>query len=231
MKRVLILAAHLDDSVLAMGGSIRKLVKFGAQVSVFCFGNGDEAYTQPGGSPAAVRRFKEGAEKAHAMLGVHSLECFDIGDFEVTANAELYRQCIAAIRKHRPDIIFGHWPAEYFQRHQMAQMSIDAWNQARWNCSADFGAQPWTAQKYFHFELNDLLPQPTHLVDVSAEFEDKMQAAAAYDAEGGHLDDWQDEMRARARYYGSRIQVEYAEAFKQSAYLPTKIKEAEDFFN
>jgi LmbE family N-acetylglucosaminyl deacetylase len=30
MKRVLILAAHLDDSVLAMGGSIRKLVKFGA---------------------------------------------------------------------------------------------------------------------------------------------------------------------------------------------------------
>ena len=43
MKRVLILAAHLDDSVLAMGGSIRKLVKFGAQVSVFCFGNGDAA--------------------------------------------------------------------------------------------------------------------------------------------------------------------------------------------
>ena len=49
-----------------------------------------------------------------------------------------------------------------------------------------------------------------------------MKAMAAYDPDGGHLDDWQDEMEARARFYGSRIGVKYAEPFKQSSYLPEK---------
>lgn len=231
MKKVLILGAHLDDSVIAMGGTIAKLVKEGAQVNVFCFGNGDEAYTVPGTQQQAVKRFMEGAEKAHRILGANSLECVGQGDFEVAANAPSYRLCIGAIRKYQPDVIFGHYPAEYFQHHDMAQMSIDAWNQARWNCTADFGRNPWCAKKYFHFEINDLLPQASHLVDVSEFFEQKMEAMSCFDPEGGHLDDWEDEMRARARFYGSRIGCKYAEAFKQSFYLPEAVKDTNIFFN
>lgn len=230
MKKILILAAHLDDSIIAMGGTIRKLVKSGCEVSVFCFGNGDEAYTVPGGSTEAVRRFKEGADKAHAILGVKTLECFDVGDFAVGATAPFYRECIGAIRRYQPDVIFGHWKAEYFQHHGMAQMSIDAWNQARWNCTADFGAQPWTASRYFHFEVSDLLPQPSHLVDISHEFSAKIEAMAAYDPDGGHLYGWADEMEARARFHGARAHVKYAEAFQQNFYLPLKVTDTASFF-
>lgn len=230
MKKVLILGAHLDDSIYAMGGTIRKLVKDGCRVNVFCFGNGDEAYTVPGGSNEAIRRFKEGAALAHEILGVKNPECFDVGDFEVNATAPFYRACIGAIRKYKPDVIFGHWKAEYFQHHGMAQMSIDAWNQARWNCTADFGVEAWAAKRYFHFEITDLLPQPTHLVDISEEFADKMKALAAYDPKGGHLNDWENEMEARAHFYGSRIGVKYAEAFKQSFYIPEKVTDTNSFF-
>ena len=230
MKKVLVLGAHLDDSVIAMGGTIAKLVQAGIEVNVFCFGNGDEAYTVPGGQAAAVARFKRGAEEAHRILGVRNLECMDVGDFEVGASAHSYRQLIGAIRKYRPDAVFGHYPAEYFQHHGMAQMSIDAWNQARWQCTADFGTEPWTVERYYHFEIADLLPRPSHLVDVSEVFETKMKAMACYDAEGGHLGGWEDEMRARARFYGSRIGVMYAEAFKQSFYLPVKVTDTETFF-
>ena len=231
MKKVLILGAHLDDSVIAMGGTIGKLVKSGAEVSVFCFGNGDEAYTTPGGQQEAVKRFVAGAEAAHKLLGVKNLECVGLGDFEVDANAPNYRLCIGAIRKYQPDVIFGHYPAEYFQHYGMAQMSIDAWNQARWNCTADFGTTPWTVKCYFHFEINDLLPQPSHLVDVSDFFEQKMEAMSCHDPEGGHLDDWEDEMRARARFYGSRIGCQYAEAFKQNFYLPIAVTDTSTFFD
>ena len=62
--KVLVLGAHLDDSVIAMGGVIRKLANAGCEVSVFCFGNGDEAYTKPGDSPKAVERFKRDAVRA-----------------------------------------------------------------------------------------------------------------------------------------------------------------------
>lgn len=230
MKKVLILGAHLDDSIIAMGGTVVKLVNSGAEVNVFCFGNGDEAYITPGGQAEAVRRFKEGAAEAHRIVGVKNLECADVGDFEVNMTAQFYRQCIGAIRKYQPDVIFGHWPAEYFQHHAMSRMSLDAWNQARWNCTADFGTEPWRAKKFFHFEIQDLLPEPTHLVDISDEFEIKMKAMAAYDPDGGHLDDWQDEMEARARFYGSRIGVKYAEPFKQSSYLPEKVSSTDVFF-
>ncbi|MBO4292010.1 MAG: PIG-L family deacetylase, partial [Lachnospiraceae bacterium] len=207
MKKVLILGAHLDDSVISMGGTIARLVKEGAEVNVFCFGNGDEAYTVPGQQKQAVAQFKHGAEEAHKILGVKSLECMDVGDFEVNATPLAYRQTIGAIRKYKPDVIFGHWSAEYFQHHGMARMSIDAWNQARWNCTADYGTEPWAAKRYFHFEIADLLPQPSHLMDISDVFELKMKAMACFDAESGHLGGWEDEMRARARFYGSRIGV------------------------
>ena len=48
MKSVLVLAAHLDDSIIAVGGTIRKFVNSGYEVNVICFGNGVEAYTAPG---------------------------------------------------------------------------------------------------------------------------------------------------------------------------------------
>ena len=230
MKKVLILGAHLDDSVIAMGGTIRKLTRSGCEVSVFCFGNGDEAYTRPGGRREAVKRFKAGAEKAHELLGCASLECYDVGDFEVGASAEFYRQCIGAIRKYQPEVIFGHDFAEYFQHRGMAQMSLDAWNQARWNCSADHGTRSWSAKKYFQFEVEDTLRDPSCYVDISGEFEDKIAAMAEFDPDGGHLGGWQDVMRARARFHGSRIGVKYAEVFRQNFYIPEKVSDMSFFF-
>ena len=74
-NKVLVLGAHLDDSVIAMGGTIRKLVKSGCEVHVFCFGNGDEAYVVPGGQQAAAERFTQGGIEAHNILGCASMEC------------------------------------------------------------------------------------------------------------------------------------------------------------
>ena len=230
VKKVLILGAHLDDSIIAMGGTIRKMAKAGIEVSVFCFGNGDEAYTVPGTRTEAVEKFKEGAKKAHEIVGCKNMECMDVGDFEVNAEARFYRQCIGAVRKYQPDVIFGHWFSEYFQHHGMARMSLDAWNQARWNCTADYGTVPWTVPVYFHFEVADLLPSPSHLIDISDEFGTKMEAMRAYDPDAGRKDEWADEMEARARFYGSRIGVRYAEAFKQSDYIPLKITDINKLF-
>jgi len=79
-KKVLVLAAHLDDSIIAAGGLIRKFVKTGFELNVVCFGNGDEAYTIPGGSAAAVKSFKQEAAAAHKLLWVSSFECFYVPD-------------------------------------------------------------------------------------------------------------------------------------------------------
>lgn len=229
-KKVLVLGAHLDDSVIAMGGTIAKLVKSGVQVDVFCFGNGDEAYTTPGGSAAAVKRFKRDAILAHEKLGVASFECYDVPDFGVDATREFYQQCIRVIRQHKPDVIFAHWWNEYFQHHGMATISRDAWNQAAWACSADLGVTPHRAAKYFHFEVNDPLPEPTHIIDISETFADKMAAWMCFIDAHDHLGELDNALETRARYHGSRVGVHYGEPFRQSFYLLETIHTAEELF-
>jgi len=222
MTRVLVLGGHLDDSVIAVGGVIRKFVESGASVSVVCFGNGDEAFTTPGGRERAVELFKSEAVAAHEILGVKDFQCLDLPDFGVQENRETYRQCIAAIRRVKPDIILGHYWAEYFQHHAMARLVCDSWWQARWNCSADLGS-PWTARSLYHFEVIHDLPDPTHIVDITSTFERKIEAWKRFETAQDHLDSMVDQLEARARHHGSRIGVRYAEVLKQSFFVPEAV--------
>jgi len=228
-KRVLVLAAHLDDSVIAIGGIIKKLTNTGNEVSVVCFGNGDEAFTSLEEKESAPVKFREEAEESHKMLGVVNFECFNVPDFAVQQNRESYRQCIQSIRKYQPDIIFGHYWAEYFQHHEMATMARDAWYQAPWDCSADLG-KPWEAKKYYHYEILQTLPDPTHLVDISDTFEAKMEAWKKFETAEDHLGSLSEQLEARARHHGSKIGVQYAEALKQSFFTPLAICDSSDLF-
>ncbi|MFA7158779.1 MAG: hypothetical protein WC299_05700, partial [Kiritimatiellia bacterium] len=72
VKSVLVLAGHLDDSILAVGGIMRRFAKAGAKVHVFCFGNNDEAYAQIGGQPLAVKKGMSQAVAAHRIIGASS---------------------------------------------------------------------------------------------------------------------------------------------------------------
>jgi len=114
VKSVLVLAGHLDDSIIAVGGILRRFVTEGGHVHVFCFGNGDEAFTELRDQSAAADKFKAEAAEAHKILGVASLDCYDLPDFGVQRNRNTYRACIRAIRKYKPDIILGHYWRGYF---------------------------------------------------------------------------------------------------------------------
>lgn len=222
MERALVLAGHLDDSIIAVGGLIRKLVTRGCAVSVVCFGNGDEAFSNVSERERAPAAFREEAVRAHEVLGVKDFQCFDLPDFAVQENRETYRQCIGAIRRVRPDIILGHYWLEYFQHRAMARLACDSWWQAGWACSADLGA-PWAAPALYHFEVLHTMPEPTHLVDVSDTFQAKLDAWREFRTAQDHLAEMFDQMEARARFHGSRIGVKYAEALTRSYFVPTKV--------
>jgi len=220
-RSVLVLAGHLDDSIIAVGGILRRFVLAGDRVHVFCFGNGDEAFTTLAARAGAVEKFTAEAVKAHRLLGV-SFECAGLPDFGVERNRETYRACIGAIRAHRPDIILGHYWAEYFQHRDMARLACDAWWQAGWDCSADLG-RPWRARSLLHYEVIHDLPEPTHLVDVSDTFADKLAAWRVFDSADDHLSGMAAQLEARARHHGSKIGVRYAEALRRSSFIPRAV--------
>jgi len=241
--KVLVLGAHLDDSVIAVAGIIRKIVNAGGTVDVVCFGNSDEDFADVADKAAAVELITAQARRAHTLLCVNSFTCFNYSDYAVQENRETYRLCIESIRRYQPEIILSHYWAEYFQHHAMARLACDSWWQAAWSCSADLGS-PWMAASLYHFEVVHLLPQPTEIVDISDTFEAKMEAwkcfqssskcleakhsgaetaRRAYGATlGGSLTE---QIETRARYHGSIIGVRYAEALKKSAYLPRAVRD------
>lgn len=237
--KVLVIGAHLDDSVLAVGGIIRKLVNAGARVDVVCFGNSDEDFAVVEDQATAVERITAQAIEAHKILGVSDFKCFNYSDFAVQENKETYRLCIGSIRKYKPDIILSHYWAEYFQHHGMAKLAVDAWWQAGWSCSADLGP-PWLAKYLYHFEVLHPLPEPTDIVDISDTFEAKMRAWNCFQSSsdvvesvesdeqrhyGSVMGSLTEQLETRARNWGSQIGVKYAEVLKRSAYLPRAVRD------
>lgn len=235
--KVLVIGAHLDDSVLAIGGIIRKFVNAGVRVDEVCFGNSDEDFSTLEEQPTAVERITAQAVRAHEIMGVSDFTCFNYSDFAVQENKETYRLCIESIRKYQPDIILSHYWAEYFQHHAMAKLAVDSWWQAGWSVSADLGT-PWRAPAFYHFEVLHPLPEPTDIVDISDTFEAKMAAWACFQSSsettsdegekrnyGGVLGSLTEQLETRARYYGSQIGVKYAETLKRSAYLPRPVRD------
>ena len=235
--RVLVIGAHLDDSVIAVGGVIRKFVNAGARVDVVCFGNSDEDFAVVEDQATAVERITAQAVRAHEILGVSDFVCFNYSDYAVQESKETYRLCIESIRKYQPDVILSHYWAEYFQHHAMARLAVDSWWQAGWSCSADLG-DPWLAKAFYHFEVLHPLPEPTDIVDISDTFEAKMAAWGCFgcssdvvekgeDSEQRHygavMGSLTEQLETRARHYGSLIGVRYAETLKRSAYLPRAV--------
>ena len=222
IEKILVLGGHLDDSVIAVGGIIRKFVNLGCRVSVVCFGNGDEAFTDVGERESIVKKSKKEAVEAHRVLGVEDFQCLNLPDFAIQENRETYRQCIEAIRRTRPDIILGHYWTEYFQHRAMARLSCDAWWQAGWNCSADLGS-PWSAKALYHFEVLHDLPGPTHIVDITDTLEAKIESWEKFKSSEEFLDKMADQLKARARYHGSKIGVKYAEVLRRSYFIPEAV--------
>jgi len=222
VKNVLVLAGHGDDSVIAIGGTLRALVNQGCRVSVVCFGNGDEAFGKLEDRDGIVGQFMAQSVAAYQVLGIEDFQCLNRPDFDIREGRETYRDCIEAIRRVQPEVIFSHYWLEYFQHRAMARLACDSWWQAGWPCSADLG-QPWSAKRLYHFEVLHTMPEPTHLVDITDTFEAKLAACREFKASQELLGELLNQVEARARFHGSKIGVKYAEALSRSYFIPEAI--------
>jgi 4-oxalomesaconate hydratase len=112
-KTALILSAHAADFVWRCGGAIALHAELGYEVTVACmsFGErGESARLWKDGlaleEVKAVRRKEaEGAAKA---LGVHALECFDLGDYPLDIDREGKDKLVDLIRKTQPAFMMSH---------------------------------------------------------------------------------------------------------------------------
>ena len=135
----------------------------------------------------------------------------------------MYRECTRLIRYYRPDVIFTHWSEDKHRDHRTVSQLTD---EARWKAwdhvLPDLGTPWWTPELYY-YELQELFPHPSLLVDISNTLSRKVIAMEAMGSQLAVLPGITDYLRGLAAARGYLRGVTYAEAFLRSNLLATPL--------
>lgn len=193
-QTVLALGAHPDDVEMGMGGTVARLVDFGARVVV-------AAVCVPSLFEQRVREARRACDilgaEFHLICNQGALRVEDLRGYELVARLD------RLLLELRPSALFGHGPADLHRDHQLV---FDAFRASLRIGGVDgFCYQPCSCRPGPYAFV------PRAYVDISATLDRKMGAIAAhrsqFEARGLGIEF----VRDVARYYGCQAGVTYAE--------------------
>jgi N-acetylglucosamine malate deacetylase 1 len=222
---ILAIGVHPDDVELGCSGTIINEIKNGKKIGIV-----DMTEGELGTRGTVETRYSEAANAA-MLMGVQVRENLKMRDgfFENDEAGKL--KLISAIRKYQPDIIIGNVLHDRHPDHGRAGKMIAECSflsgLAKIETKDDAGnAQArWRPSYVLHY-IQDWYHEPDLLIDISDVFEQRMLAVQAYSTQFHSTDtnnnepqtyistpDFLDSVIARARMFGKRIGVKYAEGF------------------
>ncbi len=214
---ILFLAAHPDDAELFCGGTIIKMRELGYQVGILDLTRGESA------SAGTIADRDTETQQANTILKPAFRHNLGLPDSRLQDNDDARRLIVEIIRQYRVKLLVAPIGPCRHPDHTAT------WELAR---SVYFfsGAHkypvdlpPWRPLKLiYHLEYHDR--PPSFVIDVSAQFEAKMEAIRAYSTQFYNPANPQglteisqphfmERMIARFRHYGHQIQCQYGEPF------------------
>lgn len=115
----LAIAAHPDDVEFGCGATLARWAAAGTEiVHVICTDGSKGTWDVAADTAALVRRRRDEQRAAsRALGGVGTVEFLDRIDGELDSGLDTRRLVAAAIRRYRPDIVFGHDPWKRYRLH------------------------------------------------------------------------------------------------------------------
>ena len=134
--KVFVIAAHPDDEVLGMGGTITKFIKCGHTVKILIMATGiaarrstdyknnskyDLNKKEKNQILKQIQNIKKDAKKAAKIMGVNDiqLESFPDNELDTVSNLELTKVIESVIEKFKPDSVYTHSPYDVNVDHRM----------------------------------------------------------------------------------------------------------------
>jgi bacillithiol biosynthesis deacetylase BshB1 len=215
---VLAVFAHRDDAELTCGGTLIKLAAQGYRTGILDLTEGEMGTR----GTAAIRA--EEAEQAAAIMGLAVRENLKLPDAGIMNTPDTRRALTRVIRRLRPAIVIA--PAQQ-GRHPDHRITAEL---VRDSCFVSGLAKiepdlpKHRPRKVIHclsYREDNL--RPTFVVDISAEFEQKLEAIRCYGSQfdtvtqAGEVypngDPLYEIVRHQAAHYGSLIRTRYGEPF------------------
>lgn len=215
---VLAIAAHRDDVELTCGGTLIKQARMGHRTAVI-----DLTAGEMGTRGSAALRGAEAAAAAEVM-GLVERENLGLPDAGITNTPDTRLALAKRLRALRPRVVIAPAPRGRHPDHRVAaQLIRDACFLAGLT-KLDERSPPHRPRKVLHsITYREDHVKPTFVVDISAEFETKLQAIRCYASQfdgatwAGEVypngEPLYDLVRHHAAHYGSLIRTRYGEPF------------------
>ena len=213
--RVLVLAAHPDDEILGMGGTIAvHATERGDTVKIVCVTDGSS--TQYPGDDALRAQKEQEATRAAAELGVDDYVHLDLPDMrlDTLAHVEINKVVEEHVRAFGAEVVYTPHPdvnrdhVALFDSVAVATRPVPGQTVRRVLTYAPTSSTEWTpaARNWF---------VPNWYVDISATLDRKLAAFAHYATERREYPHPRSEraLRAHAELHGASVGCEYAEPF------------------
>jgi N-acetylglucosamine malate deacetylase 1 len=215
---LLAIAAHRDDIELTCGGTMIKAARQGYRTAIV-----DLTQGELGTRGSAALRAEE-ASRAAEVLGVAARENLGFPDAALVNSPEARATVARVIRRFRPQVVIAPAPRGRHPDHRVAaQLVRDACFVAGL-AKIEPAVPKHRPRKVVHaITYREDYQKPTFVVDISDEFERKLEAVRCYASQfdgvlqAGEVypngEDLHDIVRHQAAHYGSLIRARYGEPF------------------
>jgi len=214
---VLAFGAHPDDVEIGCGGTLAKLTDAGRSVVVVDLVRGEL------GTRGSVETRAQEAARSSEILGLTARENLGLPDGDVQSTVEAKRLVAEAIRRWRPEAVFlPYWLDRHPDHANASRVVYEASFLSGLHRFEADGARHRPSRLFYFMGWTEF--DPTFIVDISAQFERKMEAIYAFETQfkpeaspdpetrlTHPSTDWR--IRSRCAYYGSRIDARYGEPF------------------
>ncbi len=219
---IIAFGVHPDDVELSCAGVLIAAQLEGKQTGIIDLTQG-ELGTR---GTAATRKVE--ATAAAKIMGVSIRENLGMADGFFTNDEQHQRKIISVIRNYQPEILLCNAPTDRHPDHgRSASLVADAAflsGLSKIETLQDGSAQkPWRPKYVFNY-IQDKFLHPDFVVDITAVFEQKLEAIRAYQTQFHNeslkepqtyisTPDFIDSVVYRHKWYGKMIGVKYAEGF------------------
>ncbi|MEF9946666.1 MAG: PIG-L deacetylase family protein [Lachnospiraceae bacterium] len=185
--KILVIAAHPDDEVYGMGGTMAKLAAQGHEIHVLIVTDGcTSQYRNDSKLTEILLRKRKEAQGANALLGTTLVHFGEFPDMklDIIPHIEVNALIENSIDEIKPEVVYTHFYGDVNLDHQMVYRSAlvavrptPGQSVKRLFCYRVPSATEWSPQ------LSKTTFMPNVMVDISNTCEQKRQAIAAYQTE------------------------------------------------
>ena len=213
---ILSVAAHPDDTEITCGGLLIKMSKLGRAVGAVDLCQGEM------GTFGDENDRKTEADTAANIMGLSYRTNLKIQDSNVENNRENKLKLASVIRETKPElVILPHWEQRHPDHLSCSQLGYDACFLAGLK-KLEIDGEPYRPRKIIYAAYSRS-KNHSFLVDISDEFEQKINAVAAYKSQFENPENAKrifkpgvsiyDFIQTRAAFLGQLVGVQYAEGY------------------